>query len=394
MSFQRKQLRVILDRLAEPRRFIQVFAGPRQVGKTTVARVALAATDRAGLFVSADDPGLPSRAWLTDVWSQARDLAVRSGPRGAVLVLDEIQKIPGWSSTAKAFWDADSASGAPLHVILLGSAPLLVGHGLTESLAGRFEIIRFPHWSLSEMRAAFDVTVDEYVLFGGYPGAAELRSTPERWASYIRDAIIEPTIARDVLTMTRVDKPALLRQLFDLSCSYSSQIVTWQKLMGQLPDAGNTTTLAHYAALLRGAGMVAGLRKYSGSAHRQRGSSPKLQVFNTALVTAQHRAAPASLRGDPAKWGRAVESAIGAHLLNESIDGSIDVTYWREGGAEVDFIVRTPARTIAIEVKSSDRKATPSARIALQRAHHIDRFLTVGDTISVEEFLLTSAATL
>jgi uncharacterized protein len=395
MSFQRKQLQHIITRLSEPRRFIQVLAGPRQVGKTTAARRAIAQLGRPGIVTSADDPGLPPNDWLTQIWNDARVEAAKASSTGAILLIDEIQKVPGWSNAVKALWDADTASGVNLQVVLLGSAPLLMGAGLTESLAGRFEVIRFPHWSLAEMRAAFGVSLDEFVLFGGYPGADALRSTPDRWAAYIRDAIIEPTIARDVLTMTRVDKPALFRQLFDLACGYSSQIITWQKLMGQLQDAGNTTTLAHYAELLRGAGMVAGLQKFSGSEHRKRGSSPKLQVFNTALVTAQSRLPVNTFRDDPIRWGRLVESTVGAHLVNAALDGSIDISYWREGDLEVDFIVRTPTATIAIEVKSSGRAATHAARAALQKRYQVDRFLIVdAASASLEEFLLTAPGSL
>ncbi len=395
MSFHRNQLQTLLTRLGEPRRFIQVLAGPRQVGKTTVAKAALARLEKPSRFATADVPGLRPAAWLRDVWLSARADARSALNVGAVLVLDEIQKVPGWAGIVKALWDADTAAAIPLQVVLLGSAPLLVGHGLTESLTGRFEMMRFAHWSFDEMRVAFGVTLDEYVLFGGYPGADGLRATPERWAAYIRDAMIEPTIARDVLTMTRVDKPALFRQLFDLSCAYSSQIVTWEKLVGQLQDAGNTTTLAHYVELLAGAGMITGLKKFSGSEYRKRGSSPKLQVFNTALVTAQSRLPLAAFRDDTARWGRLVESAVGAHLVNVAMDGSIDVTYWRERDDEVDFVVRTPTRTVAIEVKSSARGATHAARSALQRRYAIDRFIVVGgDDMSVEEFLLCAPGTL
>ncbi len=395
MSFQRNQLRLLVSRLTEPRRFIQVLAGPRQVGKTTVARAAVAQIASPSLFASADDPGLPATEWLQSIWSRARELARGASGTGAVLVLDEVQKIPGWANTVKALWDADTAQAIDLHVVLLGSAPLLVGAGLTESLAGRFEVLRFPHWSLWEMRAAFGVSLDEFVLFGGYPGADPLRPTPERWSAYIRDAIIEPTIARDVLTMTRVDKPALFRQLFDLACAYSSQIVTWEKLVGQLQDAGNTTTLAHYVELLAGAGMITGLKKYSGASVRKRGSSPKLQVFNTALITAQSRLPMHAFRDDPARWGRLVESAVGAHLVNVAMDGRLEVTYWRERDDEVDFVIRTPSRTVAIEVKSSARAPTQAAWIALQRRYAIDRFMVVGgEDISVEEFLLSAPETM
>jgi len=170
---------------------------------------------------------------------------------------------------------------------LLGSSPLLVQQGLSESLAGRFEILRIGHWSFSEMRDAFGLTVDQYLYFGGYPGSAALINDEERWRRYLLDSLIETTLARDILLMNRVDKPALLRQMFRLGCEYSGQILSYQKMLGQLQDAGNTTTLAHYLDLLSGAGMLCGLSKFSSEVVRQRGSSPKLQVLNNGLMTAQ-----------------------------------------------------------------------------------------------------------
>ena len=222
--------------------------------------------------------------WIAQQWETAR---LAAGPHGAILVLDEVQKAVGWSESVKRLWDEDTRAKRPIKVVLLGSAPLLVQQGLTESLAGRFEVLRLPHWSLAEMRTAFDFSVDQYVYFGGYPGAAPLAGEPDRWRRYILDALVETTIARDVLLLTRVDKPALLRRLFELGCRYSGQVLSYTKMLGQLHDAGNTTTLAHYLELLGGAGLLTGLAKFSGRAVRQKGSSPKLQVLNTALMSAQ-----------------------------------------------------------------------------------------------------------
>ena len=246
-------------RLREPRRFIQVLAGPRQVGKTTLARQI---TERVGLvvhFASADEPALRDRIWIEQQWDIARLRAIEAKESGAVLVLDEVQKLPAWSESVKRLWDRDSADDVNLKLLLLGSAPLLIQRGLTESLTGRFEIIPLPHWFYREMQAAFGFDLDRYVYFGGYPGAAPLIADEERWRRYVNDALIETTLSRDVLLLTRVDKPALLRRLFQLACSYSGQILSYQKMIGQLQDAGNTTTLAHYLDLLAGAGMVAGL---------------------------------------------------------------------------------------------------------------------------------------
>src|SRR5712691_3633600 len=272
----------ILRRVSGPRGFIQVLAGPRQAGKSTLARQILEATEVPSLFSSADDPAGQDREWLRGQWEDARRLARTAGPAGGLLVLDEIQKIPGWADLIKLLWDEDSASGVPLRVMVLGSAPLLVHRGLSDSLAGRFELVRLPHWSFQEMSQAFGASLDEHLFFGGYPGAFRLISDQDRWRAYILESLIETSISRDILMLTRVDKPALLGQLFRLSCDYSGQVLSFNKMLGQLQDAGNATTLSHYLQLLAGAGMVTGLSRYSGSKVRQRGSSPKLLVLNTA----------------------------------------------------------------------------------------------------------------
>lgn len=375
-------------RLAERRRFIQVVAGARQVGKTTLVRQVLAEARLPSRFASADEPALKGREWVAEQWEAARLLARDAGRQGAVFALDEVQKIPGWSETVKRLWDEDTAAGAPLKVVLAGSAPLLVRHGLAESLAGRFELLHLPHWSLAEMHDAFGFDLDRYLFFGGYPGGAALADDAARWALYIRDSLIETTIARDVLLLTRVDKPALLRQLFDLACRYSGQILSFNKMLGQLSDAGNTTTLAHYLDLLAGAGMVSGLPKYSGSAVRRRGSSPKLQVLNTALMTAQSGLSPDEAQADRSFRGRLVESAVGAHLANAAAAGTSLVFYWRDGNHEVDFVVRSGRRLTAIEVKSGRPRDARPGMAAFTAAHPEARPLLVGgDGIPVEEFL-------
>ena len=303
-------------------------------------------------------------------------------------MLDEIQKASGWSESVKRLWDEDTRAKRRLKVVLLGSAPLLVQQGLTESLAGRFELLRLPHWSLAEMHAAFGFSVDQYVYFGGYPGAAPLASEPDRWRRYILDALVETTIARDVLLLTRVDKPALLRRLFDLGCRYSGQVLSYTKMLGQLHDAGNTTTLAHYLDLLGGAGLLVGLAKFSGRAVRQRGSSPKLQVLNTALMTAQTGLLFDEARVDREFWGRLVESAVGAHIANAAAAGTCELFYWRERNREVDFVVRAGKSVVAIEVKSTRRRDALPGMGAFSEAVRSSRALLVGgDGIALGEFL-------
>jgi predicted AAA+ superfamily ATPase len=303
-------------------------------------------------------------------------------------VLDEIQKIPSWSETVKRHWDDDARTGVPLHVVILGSAPLLLAQGLTESLAGRFETLPQTHWSYTEMRDAFGWTLDDYLFHGGYPGSAALIADTERWRRYVRDSLIETSIARDVLLLSRVDKPALLRRLFELSCRYSGQMLSYTRMLGQLQDAGNTTTLAHYLTLLEGTGMVRGLHKYAGDIARRRSSSPKLQVLNTALMTAMTELSPEQALADREFRGRLVESAIGAHLANAELRGDCRVYYWRDRGHEVDFVVDAGGRLTAIEVKSGRAPTAHAGSAAFAAAFGAARTLLVGgDGISIDAFL-------
>ncbi|HQR53307.1 MAG TPA: ATP-binding protein [Burkholderiales bacterium] len=388
MTFQRPQGATLSERLAEPRHHLQMVAGPRQVGKTTLVQQVVEAAGIVVRSASADEPTLRGPQWIEQQWQAARLAAAEADTTGAVLVLDEIQKIPNWSESVKRLWDEDARKRLPLKVVLLGSAPLLVAQGLTESLAGRFELLHLPHWSFSEMRAAFGFTLDQYLFYGGYPGAAPLVREPQRWARYIADSLIETSISRDVLLVTRVDKPALLRRLFELACRYSGQALSYTKMLGQLHDAGNATTLAHYLELLGGAGLVVGLQKYAGDIARSRGSSPKLQVLNTALLTAQSGLSLTEARGDGEFWGRLVESAVGAHLANAAAGGEFELYYWRERNQEVDFVVKAGRRLAAIEVKSGRAPQAHRGTAAFAAAFKPSRSLLVGgDGIELGEFL-------
>ena len=381
----------IKKRVDEPRQFIQVLAGPRQTGKTTLVRQVMAACGLPAHYASADEPTLRDCTWVEQEWDGARLLA-RDHPTGALLVLDEVQKVTHWSDLVKLLWDADTHAGVPLKVILLGSAPLLIQRGLTESLAGRFEVIPVPHWTFGEMREAFGWNVEQFVFHGAYPGAAGLITEPERSRRYIVDSLIETTVSRDILLLTRVDKPALLRRLFHLACAYSGQVLSYQKMLGQLTDAGNTVTLAHYLDLLGGAGMVAGLPKFSLGVVRQRGSSPKLQVLNNALVSAQGHRGFAEARREGDHWGRLVESCVGAHLLNTTLGTSIELSYWRERNHEVDFVLRQGEKVVAIEVKSGRRRESLPGMEAFARQFKPQRQLLVGGQgIPLEEFLTQPA---
>ena len=385
--FRRPQAAVLAARLKQPRRFIQVVAGPRQVGKSTLVQQATESLTAPVRYASADEPTLRDNDWIAQQWSAAR-LSI-TGKSGAVLVLDEIRKIPAWSETVKRLWDEDTRAKRALKVVILGSAPLLIAQGLTESLAGRFETISLSHWSYAEMQEAFGWTVEQFVFYGGYPGAAPLISEPERWTRYIVDSLIETSISRDVLLLTRVDKPALLRRLFELACRYSGQVLSYTKMLGQLQDAGNTTTLAHYLDLLAGAGMVRSVPKFAGDVARSRGSSPKLQVLNTALMTATSRLTFDEARSDREYWGRLVESAAGAHLANAELRGECVLHYWREGNKEVDFVVQAGRRVTAIEVKSGRAPRIHAGTAAFSDAFKPQSTLLVGgDGIMLDEFLM------
>ena len=387
-DFVRPQAKELLGRLKEPRRFLQVVTGARQVGKTTLVTQVAGQSGLPHRFASADEPTLRGADWLSQQWEAARLLADEAGPEGALLILDEVQKAPNWAEAVKRLWDEDTRGGRRLKVVLSGSAQLLVGRGLTESLAGRFELLHLPHWSFFEMRTAFGWSLEQFLFYGAYPGAAPLTRNPGRWSRYIRDSLIETTISRDLLLLSRVDKPALLRRLFELGCMYSGQILSYTKMLGQLQDAGNTTTLAHYLELLAGAGMLTGLQKYAGAAVRRRGSSPKLQVLNTALMTAGSGLTLAQARADREFWGRLVESAVGAHLANAAAAGSCELFYWRDRNREVDFAVRAGRMVTAIEVKSGRVRETLAGMAAFEGAFRPERKLLVGgDGIEVAEFL-------
>lgn len=406
MPFERPQGEILRSRLDETPTFMIVVAGPRQIGKSTLVRQVL--NGRSATFVAADQPlpdpvdpyavssrdsitlpgARPTAEWLVRQWAQARAKA-SSLPEGQrhVLAIDEIQKIPRWSEIVKGLWDEDRAQALDMHVILLGSSPWLMQKGLTESLAGRYETIRMSHWAYPEMQEAFDFSLDEYLYFGGYPGCAGLIREERRWRDYVRGALIHPNIEKDILQMTRVDKPALLKTLFELGCTYSGQIISYTKLQGQLQDAGNTVTLAHYLDLLSQAGMLAGLSKYAGQQHRQRASSPKLNALNTALMSAQAGYTFADARNDRSYWGRLVESAVGAHLVNTAFD-DCRIQYWRESPDEVDFVLSDSRRLVAIEVKSGAHFAPPRGLGVFAGKFRDARPLVVGEGgVALAEFL-------
>ncbi len=412
-SFHRAQLSTILSRLREDPKWLIVIAGPRQSGKTTLVRQALKQIDIPSRYLSVDapEPAAPSlpttlssddteeaapifdrrdTTWLVHEWELARKQAKRS-ERGFVLVFDEIQKIPNWSETVKGLWDADRHEGLLLHVVVLGSAPLLMQRGLSESMLGRFETIRLAHWSFAEMSEAFGFDLDRYIYFGGYPGAASLIQEQRRWRDYILGSMIEPNIERDILAMERVDKPALLKRLFEFGAEMSGQILAYDKMLGQIQDAGNTTTLARYLDLLSKAGLLTGLGKYAGGVYRRRASSPKLNVLNTALMSVHSGYTFEEAKADRSFWGRLVESAVGAHLFNTGTP-EVRLHYWREQSLEVDFVLEHGHTLVALEVKSGSRSGKADGLEKFGTRYSPRRSLLIGEGgIPIVEFLSTPA---
>ena len=352
--------------------------GPRQVGKTTLVTQL---TDQVKIdyyFVSADSVAASNSIWLEQQWEAARIKLAEHEAKEFLLVIDEIQKIDNWSETVKLLWDTDTRNNLNLKVILLGSSRLLLQQGLTESLAGRFESTYMGHWSFDEMQQAFGWDVNQYVWFGGYPGSATLIDDEKRWKTYITESLIETSISKDILMLTRVDKPALMKRLFELGCLYSGQILSYTKVLGQLHNAGNTTTLSHYLELLDTAGLLAGVEKYAPDVIRQRSSSPKFQVHNTALISAQRNDLFKNTLTKPDEWGRMVESAIGAHLINHSLTEKFNVHYWRERNEEVDFVIEQKGKVIGLEVKSGAAGYT-SGMTAFKKKFNPDKVLLIGN---------------
>jgi predicted AAA+ superfamily ATPase len=386
--YNRPIFHVLKKRLETPRRFIQVLSGPRQTGKTTLARQLAEALTFPCHYASADEPALKGPLWIEQQWETARLKLDQPGSASrAALILDEIQKLTGWSETVKRLWDEDTAAKRELQTVILGSAPLLMRQGLTESLAGRFEVNPVFHWSYPEMRDAFGFSLDQYIFYGGYPGAASLIDDPQRWANYINEALIETTVSRDILLMVRIEKPALLRRLFDLGCAYSGQVLAYQKMLGQLQDAGNTTTLAHYLRLLENAGLLVGLPKYAGQTVRRRASSPKLLVLNTALMNATAYRTLDTARQDFQTWGRIVETAVGAALYGAVCGTGIDLCYWSSRNRELDFVLARKDRQVAIEVKSTLEKTTlPGLEAFAKDFPRARKILVGGQGITLEDF--------
>ena len=387
--YQREQYQTIVNRLRESRRFIQVVMGPRQVGKTTVVKQALKAAEKEIPFLmfSADNIPATQNWWISDCWDTARSKIKHENCNELVLVIDEIHKLNGWSEVVKKEWDADSFNDVNIKVILLGSSRVMLQKGLADSLAGRFETIKMSHWNYAEMRDAFGMSFDEYIYYGGYPGAVTLMTDIERWNNYIRDSVIDATINKDILCNAVIHKPALMRQTFELGASYSGQIVSMTKIIGSLQDAGNTTTLSGYLNILKESGLLTGIQKFSIDRARQKASIPKFQVFNSALRNVYSGYALRDAIQTPKVWGHFFESAVGAHLVNGAMTNNYEVYYWRDGNMEVDFILKKNTTLVAIEVKSNS-DTTNKGLATFREMYKPHRMFVVGKGGMDGEFFL------
>lgn len=386
-AYQRHYYKEIMERLSEQRRFIQVLAGPRQVGKSTLMGQVCQGLEQPYLMVSADGVDSSDREWISRTWETARARKMVAGSDDFVLIIDEVQKINNWSEVVKKEWDSDTLTGTNIKVVLLGSSRLLLKAGLTESLAGRFELIRMGHWSYSEMNEAFGMNLDQYVYYGGYPGTSTFIGNHRRWQRYVKDSLVAPAIEKDVIMTANIYKPALMKQLFELGCSYSCELLSLTKMLGQLQDVGNVTTLAEYLSVLNECELLMGLQKFSIDKARKYNSIPKYQVYNNALLTAYSGKNYETDRIDPKRWGRWVESAVGAHLVSNADEGGYEVYYWRERDDEVDFIITKQGEAVALEVKSG-RRGTNSGISVFSKRFHPKRSLIIGTGgLSLEDFL-------
>ena len=391
----RSQSNDLIMRLQEPRRTIQVVAGPRQVGKTTLVKQVLQQLSTPSRFFNADGVEPDDKDWIAARWEEVRALMHFNQYQEMVLVIDEVHKINNWSEQVKREWDADTFNDVNIKVVLLGSSRLLLKKGLTESLAGRFEMLSMTHWSFQEMQEAFGWDINQYVYFGGYPGSAPYVNNEARWRKYMRESIIAPAIEKDVLQTTYIYKPALMHQLFHLGCAYSGELLSYNKMLGLLQDAGNATTLVNYMEVLGESKLLTGLPKYVMDASRKYRTIPKLQVYNNALLTALTEGVSyEKVFTDPQLWGRWVESAVGCYLLDKADELDCDLFYWREDNEEVDLVLRRADKLLAIEVKSGKRQSNSGLSTFRQMYNPQHSLVVGGQALPLEDLFKGNIASL
>lgn len=390
--YERPVVESVLQGLQAKKKLLQIITGPRQVGKTTSAMQIAEKWNGPVVNATADSPLPPGPEWIRSQWNLAMSKVKKDseGEKSVLLILDEVQKVKGWSEVVKELWDVESRKKEMINVIMLGSSSLLLQKGLSESLSGRFLLHRCAHWTFDEMEHAFSWDMDQWVFYGGYPGAAPLIDNEQMWSRYVTDSLIETVLAKDVLQLQTVAKPALLRHLFMLAVAQPAQILSYNKMLGQLQDAGNTTTLAHYLKLLESAFLISGLELFKQGINAKRGSSPKLIIWNNSLINAIYGEPFEKARKDYSRWGRLVENAVGAHLLNHLTGLPYSVSYWRKGALEVDFTVKTPRNLWAIEVKSG-KSSNPKGLAAFCSLYSDAKPLTIGPQgMAFDEFFRTN----
>ena len=385
--YKRKQFEILKSRIEEPRNKIQVISGPRQVGKSTLVKQVLKEISIPNLFLTADNVPDKRTEWINEIWNSVRTRMKIMGSNEYLLVIDEVHKIKNWSEAIKKEWDEDTFNDINIKLVLLGSSRLLIKDGLTESLAGRFELIRMAHWSYPEIHEAFGVDLEHYIFFGGYPGGISFINNESRWRRYIKDSIIAPAIEQDILMTKQVYKPELMRNLFELGCTYSGEEISLTKILGQLQDVGNVTTLANYLTTLNEAHILCGMKKYAIDNARKYNSIPKMMTYNTALLSALSGNSFETTYTQPRVWGRWVESVIGAHLLNLSEELDFNLYYWRDRNEEVDFILERNRKVIAIEVKSGRRTMNNGIQVFFEKFKPYLSLIVGSGGLSIEEFL-------
>jgi len=408
-----------LVKIVENRSDMRIIAiiGPRQVGKTVIALQARKRLEEAGYtchYVSFDDPRLNQQDWpsntipsdtmeikdfaipetLVNTWEDARKDSLES-PKGHVLFLDEIHLIPKWSNYVKGLWDRDRRESYPLHIVILGSVIWQMLVGRNESLTGRFREIKTMHWSLPEIDQITNLTTEEFIYYGGYPASLLKESEESRfddWHKYIIKTILGTVIGQDILLLHQIKKPALMRQLIEITPAYSGQIMAYNKLLGHLQDKDNAITVKHYLNLLSDAALITTLTRYTPKPHLRVTSHPKFNVLNTALMTAPSGYSFEESQVNRSFWGRVVESAVGAHLCNTR-KAATQIHYWRDksGNYEVDFVIARGPHLIGIEVKSGKKQTRQGLNAFKEHFPHAKTMIVGSSGIAFNEFFSYTA---
>ena len=396
MLYERQQLTVLKSRMSELRRRMQIIMGPRQVGKSTLVGQFIDSTDVPFDFFAADAVNRYDTTWIPARWQEARMRMDLHEDREHILIIDEIQKIIGWSEQVKKEWDADTRNKRNLKVILLGSSRVLLEKGLNESLEGRFEPIKMGYWDWQEMRDAFDFNIEQYIYFGGFPGLASDINDEDRWRDLMESTIITPILTRDILEIEEIRNPALLRQVFELACMESASELSLTKMQGTM-NSGTVPTIKNYLNILDQTMTVKPLQKYSPSPIKEKNSVPKMQVYNSAFRNRYGLHTFEEALTDATEWGRQVESAVGAHLANRSQLDGFELLYWRnDKKKECDYILKKGQALVAIEVKSSSADDTSGYELFKQLyADRITSAFIVGpEGLPLEDFFCINLKTL